>query len=211
MTFEEFVESDIEVYFSITESTRNRNRYLPYHRTVVWTSKVYPMRNEKRSALILHRDQVLRYNQRPDRHRVSSGLHQPLVQTIPKLWDLYDSYGMSTLELNPIRIKKEGTRLIQLLRFESGFRPGQPAWKRAGLPEGIFQLDISPFESEINRLRTYQGQSDVLELNPNGTILPFMFGGGANSAATETLGDKAIFASDFGGNPPTERCTTLPV
>ena len=29
----------------------------------------------------------------------------------------------------------------------------------------------------------------MLELNPNGTIIPFMFGGGANSAATETLGD----------------------
>ena len=32
-----------------------------------------------------------------------------------------------------------------------------------------------------------------------------MFGGGANSASTETLGTKAIFASDFGGNPPYEK------
>ena len=42
----------------------------------------------------------------------------------------------------------------------------------------------------------------MVELNPNGTILPFMFGGGANSAATEVLGDRAMFSSDFGGNPP---------
>ena len=32
-----------------------------------------------------------------------------------------------------------------------------------------------------------------------------MLGGGANSAATETLGDLAIFSSDFGGNPPYEK------
>ena len=61
------------------------------------------------------------------------------------------------------------------------------------------------FEMEINQLRTYQGQSDVVEINPKGTILPFMFGGGANSAATEVLGDRAIFSSDFGGNPPYQK------
>jgi succinyl-CoA synthetase beta subunit len=45
----------------------------------------------------------------------------------------------------------------------------------------------------------------VLELNPRGTIVPFMFGGGASSSATETLGPAAIFSSDFGGNPPYEK------
>lgn len=31
------------------------------------------------------------------------------------------------------------------------------------------------------------------------------FGGGANSAVTEALGDRAIISSDFGGNPPYEK------
>ena len=57
----------------------------------------------------------------------------------------------------------------------------------------------------MNKLRTHQGQSDVLELAPRGTIVPFMFGGGASSAATEALGSAAIFSSDFGGNPPYEK------
>jgi succinyl-CoA synthetase beta subunit len=58
-------------------------------------------------------------------------------------------------------------------------------------------------------LRTHQGQSDVTELNPEGTILPFIFGGGANSAATEVLGQKAIISSDFGGNPPYEKMKAI--
>ena len=89
--------------------------------------------------------------------------------------------------------------------MKAAFDQDNPSWKRIGLPPSIFQSDSTPFESDINKLRTYQGQSDVVEVNPNGTIIPFMFGGGANSAATETLGAKAIFASDFGGNPPYEK------
>ena len=89
--------------------------------------------------------------------------------------------------------------------IKASFDNDSPAWKRLMLPNAIFQADTTPFESEINQLRTYQGQSDVLEMNSNGTILPFMFGGGATSAATETLGASAIFASDFGGNPPYEK------
>jgi hypothetical protein len=123
-----------------------------------------------------------------------------------RLWDLYDSYGLTTIELNPVRLQAAQRAFLPVAcDIKAAFDQDNPAWKRTGLPEGIFSLDISPFEAEINRLRTYQGQSDVLELNPQGTILPFMFGGGANSAATETLGDRAIFSSDFGGNPPYEK------
>jgi succinyl-CoA synthetase beta subunit len=46
-------------------------------------------------------------------------------------------------------------------------------------------------------------------LNPKGTIIPFMFGGGANTAATEVLGDRALFASDFGGNPSYEKMSAI--
>jgi succinyl-CoA synthetase beta subunit len=66
-------------------------------------------------------------------------------------------------------------------------------------------VDYSDFEQEINQLRTYQGQSDVYVINPQGTILAPTFGGGANSLVTEMLGDDAIISSDFGGNPPYEK------
>ena len=65
-------------------------------------------------------------------------------------------------------------------------------------------MDYSDFEQEINRLRTYQGQSDVYIINAQGTILT-TFGGGANSLVTQLLGDEAIISSDFGGNPPYEK------
>jgi succinyl-CoA synthetase beta subunit len=107
------------------------------------------------------------------------------------------------IELNPIRMKKNGKRPLPVAcDVKAAFDQDDPAHERIKFPNEVFATELTEFETEINQLRTYQGQSDVVELNPNGTILPFMFGGGANSAATEVLGDKAIFSSDFGGNPP---------
>ena len=80
-----------------------------------------------------------------------------------------------------------------------------PRWERLGLPDHLFAADQSEFETEINQLRTHQGQSDVYVINPSGTILAPTFGGGANSLVTEVLGDDAIISSDFGGNPPYEK------
>ncbi|MBA1331391.1 carboxylate--amine ligase, partial [Candidatus Endoriftia persephone str. Guaymas] len=37
-----------------------------------------------------------------------SELISPLVQNLPKLRDLYHNYGMTTLELNPIRMMPNG-------------------------------------------------------------------------------------------------------
>ena len=76
---------------------------------------------------------------------------------------------------------------------------------RLNLPAEIFETNLTEFEIEVNQLRTYQGQSDVAVINPEGTITSFMFGGGANSAATEILSDKTTISSDFGGNPPYEK------
>jgi len=207
VTFEAFIPSEIEVYFSITESTRLRR---PQFTISPWggveiesleqdrihTGWIDPFIGLKSFDLT----NALRDTGCPPR------FISPLVQHLPKLWDLYDSYGLSTIEINPLRIRREGGRYIPLAcDIKAAFDQDNPASRRIGLPETIFQTDISAFEQEINMLRTYQGQSDVLELNPDGSILPFMFGGGANSAATETLGQRAIFASDFGGNPPYEK------
>jgi succinyl-CoA synthetase beta subunit len=134
-------------------------------------------------------------------------LVSPLVQHLPKLWELVHHYGMTVLELNPIRMMPaKGGRLVPVAcDFKCGFDRDDPRWQRLGLPDHLFAADTSPFEQEINQLRTYQGQSDVFVINPAGTVLAPTFGGGANSLVTEVLGDDAIISSDFGGNPPYEK------
>jgi succinyl-CoA synthetase beta subunit len=131
----------------------------------------------------------------------------PLVQNLPKLWELFHHYGLTTLELNPIRMSPgRGGRLVPVAcDFKCGFDRDDPRRERLHLPPSLFAGDYSDFELEINQLRTYQGQSDVFVINPKGTILAPTFGGGANSLVTQALGDEAIISSDFGGNPPYEK------
>jgi len=128
----------------------------------------------------------------------------PLVQQLPKLWDLFNNYGFTTLELNPIRmgLNKRGRIIPVACDFKAAFDQDDPAHKRLGLPEHLFLTDVSEFEQEVNQLRTYQGQSDVFIINDEGTITAPTFGGGANAMVTELLGDTATISSDFGGNPP---------
>jgi succinyl-CoA synthetase beta subunit len=131
----------------------------------------------------------------------------PLVQQLPKLWELFHNFGMTTLELNPIRMRedKKGRLTPVACDFKCGFDRDDPRWLRLKLPAQLFAADYSPFEQEINTLRTHQGQSDVYVINDQGTVLAPTFGGGANSLVTEMLGDDAIISSDFGGNPPYEK------
>lgn len=131
----------------------------------------------------------------------------PLVQHLPKLWDLFHLYGMTTLELNPIRmaIGRDGRLTPKACDFKGGFDRDDPRWQRLDLPPDLFTADTSAFELEVNQLRTHQGQSDVFVVNDRGTILAPTFGGGANSLVTEVLGEAAIISSDFGGNPPYEK------
>ena len=131
----------------------------------------------------------------------------PLVQQLPKLWELFHNFGMTTLELNPIRMRqnKDGRLIPVACDFKCGFDRDDPRWLRLNLPAHLFAADYSDFEQEINTLRTHQGQSDVYVINDKGTVLAPTFGGGANSLVTEMLGDDAIISSDFGGNPPYEK------
>ena len=131
----------------------------------------------------------------------------PLVQQLPKLWELFHNFGMTTLELNPIRMRedKRGRMTPVACDFKCGFDRDDRRWLRLNLPAQLFAADYSPFEQEINTLRTHQGQSDVYVINHKGTVLAPTFGGGANSLVTEMLGDDAIISSDFGGNPPYEK------
>ncbi len=207
VTYEAFIPSEIEVYFSITASTLHRK---PIFTISPWGGVDIESLPEDKKKLTWIDPFIGLKSFDVTNALMDTGCPEafisPLVANLPKLWGLYDNYGLTTLELNPIRMARQDNRIVPVAcDLKAAFDQDNPAWKRLGLPQTVFQSDITPFEAQINQLRTYQGQSDVLELNPTGTIIPFMFGGGANSAATETLGSSAIFASDFGGNPPYEK------
>jgi succinyl-CoA synthetase beta subunit len=208
VTFEAGVPAEHEVYFSITDSTRFRapTMTLTHHggvdieeldRSLVASVPFDPLTGLKAFVVANALSALAAPKQ----------IISPLVQHLPKLWELYHDFGMTTLELNPIRLREDskGRLLPVACDFKCGFDRDDVRWPRLNLPPHLFAVDYSDFEQEINQLRTYQGQSDVYVINPRGTILAPTFGGGANSMVTEMLGDDAIISSDFGGNPPYEK------
>ena len=208
VTFEAGVPAEHEVYFSITDSTHFRapTMTLTHHggmdieeldKTQIVQVPFDPMTGMK-AFVVANALSALGAPQQ---------IISPLVQHLPKLWELYHDFGMTTLELNPIRMREDrsGRMTPVACDFKCGFDRDDPRWQRLGLPASLFAVDYSDFEQEINQLRTYQGQSDVYVINDQGTILAPTFGGGANSLVTEMLGDEAIISSDFGGNPPYEK------
>ena len=208
VTFEGGVLAEQEVYFSITDSTRFRAPMMTLthmggmdieevDKKFVATVPFDPLTGLKAFVVANALSDI----------KAPKEIISPLVQHLPKLWELYHDYGMTTLELNPIRMRPErGGRLTPVAcDFKCGFDRDDPRWQRLNLPSHLFSVDYSDFEQEINQLRTYQGQSDVYVINPQGTILAPTFGGGANSLVSEMLGDDAIISSDFGGNPPYEK------
>ncbi len=205
VTFEGAVPAEHEVYFAITDSTKFRapTVTITHHGGVdieelakdqIAEIPFDPLTGLKAFVIA----NALTDLGAPDE------IISPLVQNLPKLWDLFHNYGMTTLELNPIRMMPNAKgRLVPVAcDFKCGFDQDDPNWKRLGLPAHLFASDTSDFEQEVNQLRTYQGQSDVFVINDKGTILAPTFGGGANALVTELLGDDAIISSDFGGNPP---------
>jgi succinyl-CoA synthetase beta subunit len=208
VTFEGAVPAEHEVYFSITDSTHFRapTMTLTHHggmdieeldKKLVATVPFDPLTGLKAFVVANALSEL----------NAPKELISPLVQQLPKLWELFHDFGMTTLELNPIRMRpdRQGRLTPVACDFKCGFDRDDPRWQRLGLPAHVFAVDYSDFEQEINELRTYQGQSDVYVINSAGTILAPTFGGGANSLVTEMLGDDAIISSDFGGNPPYEK------
>ncbi|MEE9614394.1 MAG: ATP citrate lyase citrate-binding domain-containing protein [Thermodesulfobacteriota bacterium] len=208
VTFEGGVPATHEVYFSIADSTayRTTTMTITHHGGVdieeLPADKVKEVPFDPLTGLkSFHVSNALEDLGAPKE------IISPLVQNLPRLWTLYNNYGMSMLELNPIRMGKNPRgRLIPVAcDFKGAFDIDDPAWKRLDLPPHLFASDYSEFEQEINQLRTYQGQSDVFVMNPEGTITAPTFGGGANALVTELLGDRATISSDFGGNPPYDK------
>ena len=208
VTFEGAVPAEHEVYFSITDSTHFRapTMTLTHHggmdieeldRKLVANVPFDSLTGLKAFVVANALSEL----------NAPKELISPLVQQLPKLWELFHDFGMTTLELNPIRMRpdRQGRLTPVACDFKCGFDRDDPRWQRLNLPAHVFAVDYSDFEQEINQLRTYQGQSDVYVVNSGGTILAPTFGGGANSLVTEMLGDDAIISSDFGGNPPYEK------
>ena len=205
VTFEGGVPANHEVYFSISESTvfRAPTMTITHHGGVdieeLTKDKIKEVPFDPLTGLkSFHIANALEELGAPNE------IISPLVQNLPKLWTLYNNYGMNTLELNPIRMSPDSTgRLVPVAcDFKGSFDIDDPAWKRLEIPPHLFASDYSEFEQEINQLRTYQGQSDVFVINDKGTITAPTFGGGANALVTELLGERATISSDFGGNPP---------
>jgi succinyl-CoA synthetase beta subunit len=208
VTFEGGVPAEHEVYFSITDSTHFRAPTM----TLTQMGGMDIEEIDKRHVAQVPFDPLTGLKAFVVANALTEigapvEIISPLVQQLPKLWELFHNFGMTTLELNPIRMRadKRGRLTPVACDFKCGFDRDDPRWLRLNLPAQLFAADYSDFEQEINRLRTHQGQSDVYVINPTGTVLAPTFGGGANSLVTEMLGDDAIISSDFGGNPPYEK------
>jgi succinyl-CoA synthetase beta subunit len=208
VTFEAAVPAQHEVYFSISDSTRFRapTVTITHHGGVdieeLGKDAIAEVPFESLTGLKAFVVANALSDLKAPREIIS-----PLVQHLPRLWELLHDFGMTTLELNPIRMRPDARgRLVPVAcDFKCGFDRDDPRWERLGLPDHLFAADQSEFETEINQLRTHQGQSDVYVINSRGTILAPTFGGGANSLVTEVLGEDAIISTDFGGNPPYEK------
>ncbi len=205
VTYESFIKAEYEVYVNLTDSTRYRAPTLTItHHGGVDIEELSP-------------DQIVSVPFDPltglKGFVISNALQKlgapneiisPLVQNLTKLWDLFHNYGMTMLELNPIRITRDASnRLVPVAcDFKCAFDGDDRNSKRLFLPDDLDNTDLSEYELAVNQLRTYQGQSDVFVINPAGTVTAMTFGGGANALVTELLGDMATISSDFGGNPP---------
>ncbi|MDP7552776.1 MAG: ATP citrate lyase citrate-binding domain-containing protein [Nitrospinaceae bacterium] len=212
VTYEAAVPADHEVYFSISDNTNYRApaMTLTHHGGVdieeLPPEKIAVVPFDPLTGLkAFHVSNALADLGAP------TPIISPLVQNLPRLWDLYNNYGMTMLELNPIRMMpgKGGRYAPIACDFKCAFDQDDPAWKRLDLPPHVFASDSSEFEQEINQLRTYQGQSDVYIINDKGSITAPTFGGGANAMVTELLGEAATISSDFGGNPPYEKMNEI--
>ena len=207
-TFEAGVPAEHEVYFSITDSTHFRAPTM----TLTHMGGMDIEEVDKSHVAMVPFDPLTGLKAFVVANALTEigaprEIISPLVQQLPKLWELFHNFGMTTLELNPIRMcaDKSGRLTPIACDFKCGFDRDDPRWLRLKLPPHLFAADYSGFEQEINLLRTHQGQSDVYVINDKGTVLAPTFGGGANSLVTEMLGDTAIISSDFGGNPPYEK------
>jgi succinyl-CoA synthetase beta subunit len=135
------------------------------------------------------------------------GIISKMSQCLVKLWDMFISTGMRMCEVNPWLVDPDGTPYA--CDFKAIFDEANYKLKEPGLEFPEYPENLSELEEEMNAwdAASYQGQAHVSDLEGE-LVLPILFGGGASTIAAETLevaGGRAMFLSDFGGNPPYER------
>jgi len=173
VTYEGAVPAEHEVYFSITDSTHFRapTMTLTHHggmdieeldKGMVAQVPFDPLTGMK-AFVVANALSAL---------NAPKQLISPLVQQLPKLWELYHDFGMTTLELNPIRMRpeREGRLSPVACDFKCGFDRDDPRWLRLNLPAHLFAVDFSDFEQEIN-FKHWLKQTNVL----------FIIGGKSNN------------------------------
>src|SRR6266568_9473457 len=155
VTFEGAVPAEHEVYFSITDSTRFRapTMTLTHHGGMdieeldksMIASVPFDSLTGMKAFVVANALSAL---------NAPKELISPLVQHLPKLWELYHDFGMTTLELNPIRMSEDdkGRMVPVACDFKCGFDRDDPRWQRLGLPDHLFAADTSDFEQEVNQL-----------------------------------------------------------
>jgi len=134
-------------------------------------------------------------------------LNSSLAIIFVNLWDMFISTGMSSCEINPWRVTRDG--MVYACDFKATFDSNNFKTQDIGLEWPEYPTTETAFETEMHSwaASSHQGQAHVSALGGK-SILPILFGGGASTIVTETLamlGGDPIFLSDFGGNPPYER------
>jgi succinyl-CoA synthetase beta subunit len=157
VTFEGGVRAEHEVYFSITDATAFRAPTM----TLTHKGGVDIEELEKTDIANVPFDALTGLKAFVVANALTDigapkEIISPLVQHLPKLWELMHHYGMTTLELNPIRMRpgKEGRLTPIACDFKCGFDRDDPRWQRLDLPDHLFTADTSDFEHEVNQLRT---------------------------------------------------------
>src|SRR6476646_8529128 len=129
VTFEGAVPAEHEVYFSITDSTRFRAPTMTLtHKGGMDIEEVDP----KHVAMVPF-DALTGLKAFVVANALSEigapkEIISPLVQQLPKLWELFHDFGMTTLELNPIRLREDAKgRLVPVAcDFKCGFDRDDP-------------------------------------------------------------------------------------
>src|SRR3982751_791882 len=155
VTFEGAVPAEQEVYFSITDSTHFRAPTM----TLTHHGGMDNEELDKSQIASVPFDPLTGLKAFVVANALSSlnapkQLISPLVQQLPKLWELFHNFGVTTLELNPIRMREDraGRLLPVACDFKCGFDRDDPRWLRLNLPPHLFAADYSAFEQEINTL-----------------------------------------------------------
>ena len=113
VTFEGAIPAEHEIYFSITDDTRYRAPTL----TITHHGGVDIEELSADQIATIPFDALTGFKgfivaNALDRIHAPKEIISPLVQNLPKLWDLFNNYGMSALELNPIRMMPKAGRLV---------------------------------------------------------------------------------------------------